>query len=236
MGFSIKLKNARFADDKVSASLTLPTLVGLNCEFILGTSFAASKRNLKSGLDELTEISTPTWNVDSVSYSTNFTNTGLQTTSQVGAQNTLIAVAEKNWSTGVLCGGGTYEFQGRGLDGALIMTTGGFAANDTRRAGFVASTLPSGFLCFIGRGESGGLGKMSVGVSGTLQTSTATQADGASVNSGLIKLGGDDGFNANGTFKVAYFAHFNRVLSDAECNSVYLSLKNFFAGRGVTVS
>lgn len=236
MGFSIKLKNARFADDKVSSSLTLPTLLGLNCEFILGTSFAASKRNLKTGLDELTEISTPTWNVDSVSYSTDVVNTGLQTTSQVGAQNTLIAVAERNWDTGIMAGAGSYRFEGRGLDGACVFTTGAFAANDTRRAGFVSSTLPTGFLCFIGRGQSGGLGKLSVGVSGTLQTSTATAGDGASTNSGAIKLGGDDGVNSNGVFKCAYFAHFSRVLTDEECANVYLSLKSFFAGRGVTVS
>jgi hypothetical protein len=236
MGFSIKLTGSRFDDDKVFNSLTLPTLVGLNCEFILGQSLAASRRNLKSGLDELTEISTPTWNIDSVSYSTNVVNTGLQTTSQIGAQNTLIAVAERGWSTGRLGGGGSFNFEGRGLDGALVFTTGAFAANDTRRAGFVSSTLPTGFLCFIGRGQAGGLGKMSVGVSGALQTSTATALDGTSTSTGAIKLGGDDGVNSNGSFKVAYFAHFSRVLSDTECADVYQSLKAFFAGRGVTVS
>jgi hypothetical protein len=66
-------------------------------------------------------------------------------------------------------------------------------------------------------------------------TDVAEAADGTT-NPGVMKIGGDDGVNSNGNFKVAYFAHFSRVLSDQECSDVYLSLKAFFAGRGVAVS
>lgn len=234
MPFSIKVNGARFNDDKVLASLTLPVLNGLDAEFILGTSLAASRRNLDSGLDELTEISTPTWNSNSVSYSTTTVNTGLQLTTSSSSDNTYILIAEKGWGSGQAVSGGLTGFAGNASDSSCTYASGTFTGSTTR-ARILNSALPTGFICFIGRGVAGGLGKISAGVAGSLITNTAAAVDGA-VTSGPMKLGGDDGINANGVFKVAYFAHFNRALTDDECSSTYLSLRAFFASRGLVVS
>lgn len=234
MPFSIKVANARFDDSKVLSSLTLPYLNGLDAEFILGVSLAASRRNLDSGADELTEISTPTWNSDSVSYSTNVSNTGLQLTTQSSSQNTYIVIAEKTWGSGMLCIGGNTGFAGVSATSGCSYMTGTYAGVGYR-AEIAQSALPSGFVCFIGRGQSGGLGKISAWNAGTEVTDTANVIDGATTT-GAIQLGGNDGVNSNGSFKVAYFAHYNRVLTDAECAATYLSLKAYFATRSVTVS
>lgn len=234
MGFSIKVNNSRFDSDKVLASLTLPMLNGLDAEFILAGSLSASRRNMAAGLDELTQISTPTWNTDSVSYSTDVVNTGLQLTTQSSSANTYIAIAEKNWGSGALCQGGNTGFSGFSLDSSVTYSTGTYAS-EYRRARIAVSALPSGFVCFIGRGQAGGLGKISAWNAGTEITDTADTGDGATTT-GAIQLGGNDGANSNGVFKVAYFAHFNRVLTDDECRAAYASLKAFFAARGLSVS
>lgn len=234
MGFSIKLNGSRFDDDKVFNSLSLPFLNGLTTEYILAGSLAASRRNLAAGADQLTEIGAPTWNNDSLSYSTSAANTGVQMTTSTGPENTMIAIAEKNWGSGILGNGGNIGFSGVSADSTCTYTTGTYAGVG-RRAKITNASLPSGLICFIGRGATGGLGKLSAWNAGVEVTDTADLADGATTP-GVMKLGGDDGLNNNGTFKVAYFAHFSRVLSDAECTQAYLSLKAFFAGRGVAVS
>ena len=63
----------------------------------------------------------------------------------------------------------------------------------------------------------------------------ASSTEGA-VSAGVLQLGGNDGTNNNGSFKVAYFAHFDRMLSDEECVAAYASLKAYFGRRGTVIS
>lgn len=234
MGFSIKVKGARFDDDKVFNSLSLPFLNGLTSEFILGGSLAESQRNLAVGANQLTEIGSPTWLEDSLSYSTATVNTGAQLTTSTGASNTMILVSEKSWGSGYPVKGGEVGFVGVSASGGCAYRTGAYSGLGNS-AEIAQSNLPSGFVCFIGRGQAGALGKISAWNNGVEVTDTASANDGANTP-GVMQIGGNDGTNNNGTFKTAYFAHYNRVLSDAECTQVYLSLKAFFATRGVSVS
>ena len=240
MSFSIKVNNARFDNDKVLSSLTLPSLQGLSAEFIIATSLAASQRNLNTGLDELTEIAIPsvgpTWNADSATFICNAATesaSGLQaTTNATNAEGTHIVVAEKAWGAAAVFTGGSNGFYGVSSGSYCVYATGAYAGVG-RRAQIAQSALPSGFIVFIGRGQSGGLGKLSAGVSGSLLDATATNVDGA-ITAGALKVAGSTA--GTGTVKVAYAAHYSRVLTDEECLTAYLSLKAFFTARGVTIS
>lgn len=231
MGFSIKLNGSRFDDDKVFNSLSLPFLNGLTTEHILGESLLASRKNLANGLNQMTEINSPTWNNDSVSYSTNVANTGLQLEATAGSQNTVIIVAEKNWGSGALFTGGSMRFTGVSAASTCTFQSGAYSGVGNAPA-IANADLPSGLICFIGRNNLNS-SRISAFNGGTQLSDSG--AEGAH-SPGVMRLGGDDGTNSNGTFRAAYFAHFNRELSDEEVVQAYLSVKSFLAGRGVAVS
>lgn len=234
MGFSIKVDGARFDDDKVFNSLSLPFLNGLTAEFVFSESLLNSSRNRASGVAEASEIGSPTWNSDSVSYSTSSVNTGLQLVTSTAPQNTFIVVAEKEWGSGGLAFGGNIGLYGSTVDGTCTFSAGAYTGA-TNRARIPKTSLPSGFVCFAARGQAGALGKITAWNAGTPVEATANALDGAATT-GVVQLGGNDGVNSNGSFKVAYFAHFSRVLTDEECSEVYVAVKAFMAGRGVLVS
>lgn len=237
MGQSIQIADASFS--KVLASLTLPDRTGLIAEYLFGTDFSTSSRNLANYAVPLLQVGTPTYGSNYARVRSGTGGFGFNTQITPLADCTIIDIrgASSNYmaSTYMLCAGevGMYHRSGN------TIFKGGTYADLSHGAINNAYNPASDFTFTAGVTSDGsGFAKHYKGdvTTGVLSVGTAANAR-TGTSTGIAYLG-----TANCSSTVnnidhshAYLAIFNRVLTQAEVDAVYQTLKPFMARRGITI-
>lgn len=235
MGQSIQIAGASFS--KVLASLTLPDRSGLVAEYIFGTDFATSSRNLANADVPLLEVGTPTYGANFARVQSGSGGFGFNTQITPLADCTIIDIrgpisngAASTYmisagSMGMYVRAGNHIFKGgtyASLDAGAVNNNGANTWNFT--AG--TSNDGAGFAKHF-RGNA---------ATGILTAATATVArTGTSTGVAYIGTSNSSSSTAGVQHSHAYLAIFNRILTEAEVDAAYQTLRPFMARRGISI-
>lgn len=238
MGVSIKLPGVLFR--RPVASLSLPSRAGLVYEFMLGGNLAASRVNLVTGLDTLTQIGAPTYNANSVVIGSGGGNEkGFSGITVQSEDVTLIQIRKK---PSFLDGASVFHSPDSSISFGFLAhgTHAGMDFWNSRPAFFPETPkLPmpthTNFFFQAGVGPKTAFGRLYVGSAGVVTKATATALRSVDIPGNSLGIGGNGG--SLGSHEIAYAAMFNHAKDDAEIEGIYNALKSFFGGFvGLTVS
>lgn len=236
MPVALNILDAAFS--KVVASLTLPFLDGLLDEYLFGGSAGATTPNRASPTHPLVPIGSPT-------YSTGYARFGSPDGSALNGFDTNRPCAETDMTfLKVIRKGGAANLApmasssspqvGFGEDSGVWCAYNSQNVTATSLADlpkpdntnflFYAATLPLGAKATFYRF-----------VSGVRSSNLAEVAGGLTRPSGDLILGFPTGGSV-GLTDIAYLAKFNRILTTDEIDAAYASIKDYLAGRSISVS
>lgn len=240
MGVSTRIAGASFAN--TLASLSLPDRNGLVGEFVFGTDFDTSKINLANPALPLTKEGTPT-------YGTNYARvlsgpggygfiTGLipsLTSTHILIRKRPSGYSNQGIATTAYGSGGLWGFYDYGSAESR------FYRSPTSQFGTGASSaLPtvgtSFFEAGVWEGSTGDAARKYSYPSGIRVESVDTTPAPAG-NPGQIFIGGTAAYSTVSTpYDIHYYALYQRVLTPAEIDAAYVSLKVFMQKvRGLTI-
>lgn len=230
MSNSIKIATATFT--KVLTALTLPVRTALVAESILGVSSVASSRNLANPAVPLLEMGAPTYSASGVVVRPTATGFGFDTQITPNGDCTMIII-KKPGSSGAIAAGSSV---GGNLFGFGAFGGGDWFYNGSSSFGGGASCTPvaGAWMFQAGVANFGGLARLVRYESGVQVASNSSGV--MSVLPGRCYIG-SAGITTGQAYdaSVAYFAVYNRKLTDAEIDAAYQSLKVFFALKGIAI-
>jgi hypothetical protein len=236
MGQSIQIAGAAFS--KIIASLTLPDRSDLIAEYIFGVDFASSSRNLANPDLPLLEVGVPTYGDNYARVASGSGGYGFNTQvvpvpdctllnirgpSSAPSASTYLAgktnLGFYHRSNNYIVKGGTYADLSHGAVNNGTADAWSFAAGVTTHA--------DGFARHF-RGNAA-TGVLTEGVAANARTGTST--------TGSLYIGTEQLSStvADVQCSHAYFAAFNRLLTAAEIDAAYQTLRVFFARRGIAI-
>jgi len=226
-GTTLKIRDATFT--KFLFNIRLPTTTGLTHEYIFGNNDAQSTKNHGSLAGVSTVVGVPTYGsyhaVIKSSPSQGY-NIGIPAVAQ--PEVTVIIIMQAVSACPPLCIGGSNP-----LTGFFGATNPILANANTGTANQPTITMPThgNYFMLAGTCPLSATHRMSSWISGVKTITPAGAAGGASRGAGSTFIGTAVSGAGLGTANMAYTAIFNRILSDAEIDASYTSLKNFYNGK-----
>lgn len=235
MGQSIQVAGANFS--KVIASLTLPDRSGLVGEYLFGGDFAKSSRNLANADLPLLQVGSPVYGENFARVQSGSAGFGFNTQITPLIDCTIIDIrgpsSNSSASAYMLAAGsmgmyhraGNYLFKGgtySTLDQGALNNAGDGAWNFTAGVSNVGGGIAKHY-----RGNA---------ATGALNEATAANARTAgSTGPAYIGTPNCSSTVAGVQHSHAYLAIFNRILTTAEIEAAYQSLKPFMSRRGILI-
>lgn len=237
MGMSIRITGASF--NNPIASLTLPFRDGLVGEYLFGGTEVASIRNLANPAKPLTKVGSPVFGGGYVRVSSGPTDgshgfdTGMAPPlDDISIITVVRKVAGKGFPPFISTVDPYTGFHNYTNVPALYNSQSGTMANVAdipvpahTNFAFIAGLLPKGLK-----------GRIEVFDGGVKSTNTAEVNGGPSRPALLWRIGTSLANSGEGQADIAYIATFDRLLTSAEVDDAYASLKAYLGTRGVTVS
>lgn len=230
-GTTLKIRGAQFS--KVAFNLRLPFVNGLIGEYVFGNNDTQSIRNLANP-------SVPATVVGTVTYGTDFAVIKSATVDQGFNLNypfpnsdvSIICVPQVVSGCPVWCSSFVTTINGFHNASSVPMlfnASTGTAANQANMA------LPAhgNYSVFVGTMPLGAKQRIYAWTAAVRSMDEAENNGGSSRVTAAVtaRVGTTIANSGSGTANMAYVAIFNRILTDAEINAVYPSLKNFYSGK-----
>jgi hypothetical protein len=235
MGQSIQIADATFT--KVIASLALPDRSSLVAEYLFGTDFATSSRNLANASMPLLAVGAPIYGVNFARVQSGASGFGFNTQITPLTDCTMIDIRGPI----SLPSASTYMIAA-GSMGMYVRTNNHFFKGGTYGsldAGAVNNSGASTWNFSAGVSDAGsGLAKHYRGDSSTGVLNEATAANARTgTSTGIAYLGTSacSGTVAGVQHSHAYLAIFNRILTTVQLEAVYQSMRPFMALRGISI-
>jgi hypothetical protein len=228
VGTTLKVRDATFTK-VANFNMRLPFINGLVGEHVYGVDATQSVKNLANPSIPSTIVGTPTYGTHYAVIKTIVASQGFNLGYNWTVDATVIHVvqqvaAQPCWSMNTVAP----------ISGFFNAAGGIFLANSntgTANQPTFAMPVHGNYFVVAGTMPPSAKHRAHLWTGGVRAMNEAGANGGAARGGGLIVSGTSTSGATTGTSNLAYTAIFNRILTDAELDLAYLSLKNFYTGK-----